>query len=381
MNSPKSHAHSRLQALLALLLAGCVGPGAGDEPAAVSRAVLDGTADTGDPAVIEFVALVSPTDAAICTVAVVSPHVLLTAGHCLYETAGAPYGIFLGPSNPIVDPRKLLRVATTAFDPALDDAHTELGHDLGVVVLASPLPVAPLPMNRTALGNDVVGKAARYVGYGANQGVAQTGTGIKRQATAPVAEVSRVLLRTGPGMRPICTGDSGGPMLMDLGHGEVIVGVASFSDDPNCLRSSYFQRLDTQLDWVDQQIRKYDPDAGSVVPADAGAPLLLDGGSAPPARDAGDAPPGRDATTSREVPGPDVGAPVEADAGRGPAESDAAMLPGPPGSSASGGCSYPGPKQGEAPLALALAILFAVLRRGHKIANGPGFKGAGRNDG
>jgi len=355
--------HGGLCALLAFGWGACGAESTGVE--ARRQPILGGATDMGDPGVVEFVALVRPGEAAICTAFVVAPRVVLTAGHCIVETAGAPNGVFLGPSNPIVDPRQLLPIETIVVDPGLDNAHTERGHDLAVLVLRAPLAIAPLPLNRAALPGNVVGKTARYVGYGANEGRSKAGTGLKREASAPIASVNEVLLRTGPGMRPICQGDSGGPLLMDLGAGEVVVGVGSFSDDPDCLRSSFFQRLDTQIRWVDAQIAKYDrPDGG----VDAGRGI--DAG--PAARDSA-GPVSPDGATDRAESPPDAAAATDPRDGRAEAAdtSGGAMTPGTPPAAgpaparSSGGCSYRPRYAPATPAVLVVvAALALALRRG-----------------
>jgi V8-like Glu-specific endopeptidase len=85
---------SGLCALLACAWGAC-----GEERTEVEarrQPILGGATDVGDPAVVEFVALVSPDEAAICTAFVAASRVLITAGHCIVETAGAPNGVFPG---------------------------------------------------------------------------------------------------------------------------------------------------------------------------------------------------------------------------------------------------------------------------------------------
>jgi hypothetical protein len=348
----------------------CGGQGPGTEPASLRQPILGGTLDTGDPSVVEFVALVSPVAAAVCTASVVSPRVLLTAAHCIYEAPGAVYTVFLGAANPIVDPRQLIRIQSYALDPQFDNAHSELGHDLAVLVMASPLPLAPIPLNRRPLTQDLVGRNVRYVGYGANDGRTKAGSGIKRQATSPVTGIGDMIIRLGPGMNPTCRGDSGGPLLMDFGQGEVMVGVESHSDAENCMLHSFFQRVDTQVAWIDEQIRKFDPDGGAPPPADAG---LADAGTADVVAGA-DAPSGRDLAAAPEAgvaprPAPDameLGGTGDGGAADSPPASDRG--------SPSSGCSYARSPGAVAPVlpcvsvlvALAGLALFRAARRGRR---------------
>jgi hypothetical protein len=202
--------------------------------------------------------------------------VLLTAAHCVAENAGALFGLFYGASNDTLNAQTFVPAQRAVAHPAYNINNEALEHDLAVVVLASPAPMAPLPMNRQALGAENIGQPARYVGYGLSDGVARTGSGIKRETTQAIAEIRRTYIRIGTNPHSACNGDSGGPLLMKGADGrEAIVGVVSFGDDEHCAQSSYFQRLDTQIAWVDEQIARYDPDAllppPVVVAGDGGA--------------------------------------------------------------------------------------------------------------
>ena len=139
-------------------------------------------------------------------------------------------------------------------------------------MLANPLTVRPLPMNRASVYDlNVVGKPARYVGYGRTDSANDMSGGIKRQFTAPIAQVNDRYLRVSPNAHGACSGDSGGPLFMDTGNGETIVGVTSFGDSNDCGKDSFFQRLDSQIAWVDKQLAQFDPGTAGGN-ADAGGP-------------------------------------------------------------------------------------------------------------
>jgi V8-like Glu-specific endopeptidase len=258
-------------ALAVACIAACSGPPPGVD--SVARPIIAGVADPGDPAVVELIAFIPPNKAAVCTATVISPHLLLTAGHCIQDDPNARYMVFFGADFHMSTVRDLAPVLATASDPAFDRTSPGRGHDLGVVAFAQALAIAPVPMNAGALGADLVGTPVRYVGYGLADGAAQTGVGVRRQATEPVAEVADLLIRVAPNPNAICEGDSGAPLLTSTPAGELLIGVASYGDDPHCQKNSYFGRLDSQRAWVDEQVRKYDPTAA----ADAGsAPVAMD---------------------------------------------------------------------------------------------------------
>jgi MYXO-CTERM domain-containing protein len=104
---------------------------------------------------------------------------------------------------------------------------------------------------------------------------------------------------------------------MDMGGGEALIGTVSFGDSAVCRGNNYFQRLDTQIAWVDEQIKKYD--ANAQLP-DAG---MIGGGSDGGVADAAGA---ADAASARDLRAPDLASEELVDAGvvTPPARQDAA---------------------------------------------------------
>jgi hypothetical protein len=248
---------------LAAVVTGCQGS---DPPAAsILRPIVAGAPDTGDPAIMEVLSYKGNIGAR-CTATLVTPRVLLLAAHCFVETPGfAQRFVFPGSDDRNVPDKDLLPITTFVFDPQYTTPRQ--GHDFAVVVLDAPLAVRPVAINRAPL-EPAAGKTVRYVGYGLNTVGDRSTGGVKRQNSAPLATVSGLLLSIAPNPHPDCEGDSGGPLLLDSGQGESIVGVGSFVTNPACLRDTFFQRVDTQLAWLDAQIQKYDP--GGIVPGDGG---------------------------------------------------------------------------------------------------------------
>jgi len=229
---------------------------------------------TGDPAIMEMLSFRGNIGAR-CTATLVTPRMLLLAAHCFVETPGFERFLYTGNDDRMAAETDLIPIKTFVYDPQYTTPRQ--GHDFAFVVLAQPMAIAPLPINRTSL-DQAEGKGVRYVGYGLRTVGDPNSGGAKRQNTAPLAEVSPLLLSIAPNEHGACIGDSGGPLLFDDGKGESIVGVASFVTNPACLRSSFYQRVDTQLAWIDEQIQKYDP-GGVPTPGDGGTPMSTDGGA------------------------------------------------------------------------------------------------------
>jgi len=334
--------------LTGLVVAGCQDQ---DPPGALGRAIVAGTPNTGDPAIMEVLSFRGNLGAR-CTATLVTPRILLLAAHCFVETPGFPQRfVFPGNDDRTAAEKDMIPIKTFVYDQQY--TMPRQGHDFAVVVLDAPMTVPPMRINRAAI-DQAQGKMVRYVGYGqAVVGNPQSG-GVKRQNTAPLATVSRLLLSVAQNAHGSCEGDSGGPLLLDDGQGEALVGVASFVTNPACLRDSYYQRVDTQLAWLDEQIKKYDP--GGMAPAtDAGAT------DAVPASQP-DAGPGKladaleaDAAPAKTDPAPDARPRDVAPAVVEPEPEDPK-----PASGSAGGCSYGG---GGASGALLVAMAWIARRR------------------
>src|SRR5437660_887433 len=123
----------RFSSLLPLVLVGCVGSGIGVQQAPI----VGGSNDSGDPAVV-LVIIGDLNGGAIymCTGEVVSPHVVLTAGHC--TTGSGPFNIYLGTDINRVRPTDLYH-ATAHPHPQYRMSVID-NYDIGVLVLDNPVP-------------------------------------------------------------------------------------------------------------------------------------------------------------------------------------------------------------------------------------------------
>src|SRR5256714_3897683 len=145
------------------------------------QAIVAGAPDTGDPAIMELLSNKGNLWAR-CTATLVTSRVLLTAAHCFVETPGFRHAVFPGNDDTNFTEKDLLPLQATAFDPAYGNPRQ--GHDFAVVVLASPLPIRPVPINRASM-TEAQGKTIRFVGYGLVNGLdPATGRGT-RQSTSP----------------------------------------------------------------------------------------------------------------------------------------------------------------------------------------------------
>jgi hypothetical protein len=264
----------RLPLFLALAsLAGCVSPvqiGESNLP------IINGTADTGDPAVMLLIAQpVGSNRVGLCTATLVSPHVLLTAAHCVdpatfqADMGAAPQlKYYVSTTNMLtmpIDPKTVLPVKTTMFDQQFNPdpgVFVNLGHDVGAVVLFSPPPgIQPVPYNKMPLPQSLVGQQARIIGYGVTSATDTTGmtAGTKRQTNITISALDSKYVEFQDGSHGICEGDSGGPALVMLNGVETIVGVTAFGEQGCPLdKPSADTRIDTYVSEIDGWVASAD---------------------------------------------------------------------------------------------------------------------------
>ncbi|MFO0590421.1 MAG: trypsin-like serine protease [Polyangiaceae bacterium] len=240
--------------------AGCTTPEGDSETARGRAAVVGGDATSADPAVVMLVSY--PPDHSVfetCTASVVSDTVVLTAAHCVDPDThpGAGFGVFLGPdasafatANTLIP--QLVPIKEAHVHPDYDKS-PPFTADIGVAVLEAPVDVAPLPVHRESVGPEIVGQAARIVGYG--QIKYKEYNAVKHQASTSVAALDKGdTLTVGDKDHRSCVGDSGGPALVAFNGVEHIVGVDSYTDLAGCLDPAHYRRPDLYTSFLDQYV-------------------------------------------------------------------------------------------------------------------------------
>jgi hypothetical protein len=209
-----------------------------------------------------------------CSGTLISPTVVLTAGHCTGETAASPAtNVYVSfntdlPADPLAAGITPAERATRAANYITGTAHPDPAwdgklsfskqHDQGVVVLDAPattkwptitpaplLPVGTLDANQGAL------KKQTFVlsGYGVDIGAkkAQIVVQERRSTTSLLKSVQTEVVTfqingnnstAGGGS---CFGDSGGPVFL----GQYVVGDASYVNSLTCNATGSYQRVDT----------------------------------------------------------------------------------------------------------------------------------------
>lgn len=241
-------------------------------PAKITNGELDGSAH---PAVVLILMEVAGTPAYRCSGTLISPTVVLTAGHCVGET-GEFSGIRIftesdvqnGHNNyPYAGPNAVEATAWYSH-PQFTEAAFYL-HDVGVVLLSKAVKLPASAYGRLpaldALEALKPSSSTIFtaVGYGLQR---INPVFIEREKIRMVAEPHLIQINTGftgPGSLLLsnnastggtCFGDSGGPNF--VGTSSVVGAVTSFGINGNCAGTGGVFRLDKAdvLDFVDQYL-------------------------------------------------------------------------------------------------------------------------------
>ncbi len=217
-------------AFLALLAISC-GQDATPGARALNAAITGGSVDAADPAAVALITQAplcgadATTAQVFCTGMLIAPRVVLTAAHCTstYPLAGAR--VYAG-TNVARDPGQWLDVAEVRVHPGWTSADPRT-NDVALLVLEEPAPMDPIAPLDTPFDASFVGATVRLVGFGVDE---SGQVGVKRQGTAKVTAVRADAFDIAASPAMTCEGDSGGPVLLEIGGMTRVAGVTSFGD-------------------------------------------------------------------------------------------------------------------------------------------------------
>jgi hypothetical protein len=215
-----------------------------------------------------------------CSVSLLSPTLVLTAGHCTDGTVRARVwfdsNVQTNTEYPFSGTTSYDGIAYTHPDFCIGCGNGLPGFastDVGVIVLSEPVPTSVVSVYAELPSEDMVDDLANktpvdFVGYGVQEQIKTTPgqpprarwTGPRIRMYAPSELISgnfvhsdefiKFALNPGGGSGGTCFGDSGGPDL--LGGTNIVLAVNSYVTNVNCSGVGYSARVDTEavLDWI-----------------------------------------------------------------------------------------------------------------------------------
>jgi len=252
-----------LAPLLALLLtAGCQAPGPVLDPTSrAGQGIIGGTETDGWPAVGMYA--INGGYGGICTATLVRPDVLLTAGHCADDAGELEF--WSNAMQPWGDGDAVwIQAAEVVMHPQYEVGESYYAHDMALLLLDEPITDYDyIPVNTTNVDYTWQDKWLHFVGYGSDTYYGGPGSGTKREVDVQVYDYYPETIFTYTNGKNTCTGDSGGPALVELDGNWYVAGVVSWGyaigeSNDSCHGVGAQMRVDYELDFLTEYFDPYE---------------------------------------------------------------------------------------------------------------------------
>jgi len=205
------------------------------------------------------------TELGECSATLVGCRTAITAAHCVCDATGT--GASCGGGEFVVDPTSVAFFLSQAGFFPVDSIEIPPGYafsqqgDAAVLHLGTPLRgIRPRHINE--LARLPYGAFGTIVGFGLSE---NTDFGIRRQGTIStiscampggVPDATNICWNSSLPNSSTCEGDSGGPLLADIGAGTTLAGITTGGDASTCQVTGYSFDTDVFVihDWIRQQV-------------------------------------------------------------------------------------------------------------------------------